>query len=272
MKQRRGIALIVVLLLASVMAALAGAFVTLNQANFAMAGDVGEESLARATGDSAINFACSRLTADPDWGEPSGASAWTQTFDSPDLKVWEREQGGIVSAVGVMQGGNSCFQIHFQAPGADVVDFAAVDVNSIKANPVSPGSWTAATSVTSSRWASTNNFNAPAGTVLSQPKVGLRPVPARSANVQVLVSAGNTQRRFDTTLHRPSVLSYGVLSQGELGVGLGDASGDTSGDWSITSADPYINEVAGRRGVHAPDVLNSTSGQTTNFADGGKLK
>lgn len=274
MRQRRGIALIVVLLLASVMAALAGAFVTLNRANFAMAGDVGEESLARATGDSAVNFACSRLTADPDWGVPAGSSGWTQTFDSGELKVWEREQGGIVSAVGVMNGGNSCFQIHFQAPNADVVDFAAIDVNSIRSNPTTPGSWTPATTLTPARWVSTNNFDAPAGTVLSQPKVGLRPVPARSANVQVLVFAGDTQRKFDTTLHRPSVISYGVLSQGELGVGLGGdpATGDTSGDWSVLSADPYVNEVAGRNGVHAPDVLNGSNGQTTNFTDGGKLK
>ncbi len=276
----RGVALVTVLLLVLVMAVLVGSFVHLNRANFAVTSDVELGTQARQACQTGLEFACSRLQADPTWGQPTGSSSpWTQTMTTPVLNVWERELGGVVTVVGVTHL-NSSFQIHFQAADQDVVPFNLVDPRSIESAPDTPASWSTLTQSESPRWVSTNNFHGLTGGVsLTPPKVGFRSLPGRAAQVQVIGHAGKVEKRFDATLRRPNTFDHSMLAKGGLGVGLGGDEDPTYGipegtyAWRIQSADPYVNEVAAKESIYSPDVVTSSSpAHQVLFGDrGGRL-
>lgn len=276
--RHRGVALITVLLLAALLVILVGSFALLNRANFAVSSDLEQGSQARMAARSGLDYACSRLSESVSWGSLNGDTAWQQTLDSSHLKVWEREQSGVVSVVGVMGNGDTAFQFHFQPPTQDVADFPLVDFDSIARNPASPASWTFQAELESARWISTNNFEGLSGDVpLESPKVGFRTLPGRAAQVQVIARSGQVERRIDATLRRPNLFDQSIVARGGLGVGLVESThGGTTepGQWNLLSADPFVNEAASVENLFSPDVvtLGPASEGIVNFGDrGGRL-
>jgi hypothetical protein len=263
-KSPSGVALLSILMLSIVLMFLLGAFLTINRDALSNASDYAGDLKVRQAALSGAEYARGRLIQKPDWGIPTGTNTnWSKIVDRSQLVVWEREQGGFVQVVGVMSGGG--FQIHFQSELEDIQDFPIFSDRSVLAAPDQPSSWETGPTV-AGRWLSTSRFTSPSGVVTS-PKSGLRPVSARTANVQILGFAAGRQQWLDTTLHRPSPIEFSILGQGKIGVGLSE-----DGEWTILSNDPFVNEVAASDDFITPNVLSSSSGQTVSFGpDGGRL-
>ena len=194
-------ALLTVLLLTALLAILVGSFAMMNRANFAVSSDLEQGSRARMAARSGLEYAVSRLSEDISWASPGSDTAWTQVLTSDHLKVWERQQSGVTTVVGVVGHGDSAFQFHFQAPDQDVQDFLWSILIALLKTPPLPVAGTFNSELESARWTSTNNFLRLSGGVpLECPKVGFRALPGRAAQIQVIARAGQVERRIDATL------------------------------------------------------------------------
>lgn len=250
-KASRGLALISVLILCVVLLVLLGAFLGIHRAGLSTLGDVSQESKSRQAALSGLDYAVARLTADEDFGKAESTTdeSWTLKLNTPALKVWEMQAGGFRTVVGLFA--DSGFQMTYQQADSPVEKFASVVPASALDNPSLPNKWQ--TNGTDGRYVSKNLFDQPSDKVSVQPKVGFRPHPGRTSNIQVMGFTRESQVWLDATVLKPTMLQYALQAGAQLSVA--QAAGST---WSLDSKDPYRNQVAGRTGVIVPDPLSST--------------
>lgn len=250
-KSSRGLALISVLILCVVLLVLLGAFLGIHRAGLSTLGGVSQESKSRQAALSGLDYAVARLTADQNFGkaEATNDEDWSLKLNTPALKVWERQAGGFRTVVGLFA--DSGFQMTYQKADLAVEKFASVVPASALDNPSLPNKWQ--TDYTDGRYLSKNLFDRPSDEVIVQPKVGFRPHPGRTSNVQVMGFTRESQVWLDATAIKPTMLKYALQAGAQLSVA--QAAG---AEWKLDSKDPYRNQVAGRTGVIVPDPLSSS--------------
>lgn len=259
----RGIALLSILLLSIVLLILLGAFIRINRSAFGGVTSYVDEGVLRQTALSGLEYATARLRNDENWGYPSGSNTpWDIRLDSPDLKVWEREEDGLVRVVGATK--SSGFQIVFHPQDQPVKPFELASYREILENPSNPEAWQPGGEI-EGRWLSTNRFKQPLSDVQGFPRSGLRPIPGRYANVQVCAFTNSEALWLDSTVRKPNVLNHGLVAKGKVGVGLTEG-----GLWSVLSDDPFVNEISSSEDFTTPNALSSS--RPVNFGpSGGKL-
>ncbi|MGE0491078.1 MAG: hypothetical protein AB7S38_17860 [Vulcanimicrobiota bacterium] len=262
--QRRGIALVAVLLLAMVMAVVATAFLAIHRNSLGMLAASGQSLLAREASLSGIEYAQMRLESDSNWGIPSGGNRSLQpVVGMGPFLVWEGQASGTFQVVGVLDGGKACFQMHFQAPGSAVQDFQAFQPRDILAHPADPTRWS--TFRVSKRRVSKNNLNSLSiSPPLTGNMVGFRNLPSRTALIQVMADAEGSRKYLDVTMRRSNFVDQAVAVEGSLGVRIDDDSLD--GRWDIVS-NQASNKILANGAIFAPEV--STSNVQVQFISPG---
>lgn len=125
-KRKRGIALILTLMIAAILCMLAGAFMGMNEANIRLMGSQEIHNKALQAAQSGIEYAKMRMEQNGEWGNPKlfdpNLAKWP---DAPEFRVVEAvqgddpERGPVYKVVGILNRGESNFQIVLVDPTAN---------------------------------------------------------------------------------------------------------------------------------------------------------
>lgn len=246
MARERGFGLYMAILVVMVISIMSLAFVALNRQSIGLLKVSGAHLKAEQAARSAVSYARMRMASRPDWGIPSGSNrALAPLAALPAMTVYEGERDGVVTVVGVLDGGDSSFQMFFQAPGTDLKDFLAFDAESIRRAPANPAGWTTVRKGPSE--VSLNNLLASGVPPLTPPRTAGRALPAGSVNLLVLSHCQTTSMVVDCTIKRAFVVDASAMSAGHLVVDL-----SSDGSWRVRSLDPTVNRVRAREDIVAP--------------------
>ncbi|MGE0487833.1 MAG: hypothetical protein AB7S38_01330 [Vulcanimicrobiota bacterium] len=246
-KNKQGIALFIAIVVVTVLTILAVSFVALNRQHLRLLSVSDAHLKAEQATRSGVEYARMRLDSDPAWGTPSGTNqALAEVVNMPGMVVFEGERDGVYQVVGVLAGGQSSFQYHFQLSGTDLVAFQAFTEASIEAAPGNPNAWQ--TVDVAANMSSVNHMVAGlAGGALQVPRTSGRALPGGCSNLIVMGGCQQASQVLDTTLKRAFIVDASALSAGHLVVAT---SGE--GTWQIRSLDPTVNKVRARQDIVAP--------------------
>lgn len=253
--------LAVAMVVLALMAMLTGAFVTLNQSNFALLGRSSEMSRAQLAACSGLQYARMRLESNVAWGRmtPTGDPPFAGGAPVVDMpgRMITYEDG--YSAVGIMPESKAHFQVYFQ-PDPSHTGLPAhgrFTDGSIAANPGDPGSW-------SREWSpgqeSRSLLNSPPTDPPLPPTADLRGCYPRNCNLIITGYASGTLAQLDVTLGNIQVVDAPLMSEGTMAVEL---SSPSSGQFNILSLDPSVKAKLRSRA----DLLAPGSSQIL-FGDG----
>jgi hypothetical protein len=250
-RRRRAIALMMTLLVTSVLLMLVSAFFTLNRDQIQLR-RAGEKAVrAQAAALSGLEYARMRLEVDSFWGIPGSGCA--RTITSGGLKVYENDRlpaAGVDTfcCVGVLDGGESHFQINLVAPngGVGLSDLAGgrvIDRN-VESNPTGgiaawgletlPGLDTSVNYLNS-----VNSFYPPVRSV-SGYGAPMRTVTPRSCMLQIRGYYRGAVKTCDISLTTEKPTDSGWQAGGQLAMDLNFGDG---GKWYVRSLDPSKNKV-----------------------------
>jgi hypothetical protein len=233
-----------VLLFASVMTMLAGAFLTLGRSQLALGGTVDQLDAADQACLSGVEYARMRLEHDATWGIPTGAnSPPTLVHDHPLLRVWESRQNGTFHVAGIVENGRAAFCLDFLTAGQPLHSFTSYNLAGVLA-----GNWVPQT--LEPQRASLNYLQAAAGSpTLSGSYVAKRSLPPRCVNLILRGASGRVTRGLDVTLRQRVLFPYSMAATGDVGVALTE-----EGRWQIDSTDPFNNRVVSNQNIYGPQV------------------
>lgn len=250
-RKRRAIALIMTLLVTSVLLILVSAFFNLNRDQIQIR-RAGENSVrAQAAALSGVEYARMRLEVDSNWGLPGSGCA--RTINSQGLNVYESDKltaSGVDTfcCVGVLDGGESHFQINLVAPngGVGLTDLSGgrIPARDIESNPTGglaawgretlPGLDTSVNYLNS-----ITTFYPPVRSEDGR-TAPMRTVPPKNCMLQVRGYYRGAVRTCDITLATEKPTDSGWQSGGQLAMDLNYGAG---GRWYVRSLDPTKNKV-----------------------------
>ncbi len=250
-RRRRAIALMMTLLVTSVLLILVSAFFNLNRDQIQMR-RAGEKAVrAQAAALSGLEYARMRLEVDSNWGLPNSGCA--RNISSGGLNIFESDKvtaSGVDTfcCVGVLDGGESHFQINLVAPnggyGLNNLNAGRMVGSSIEANPSGGiGAWARETlpglDTSVNYLNSVSAFYPPVWTASGE-IAPLRTVTPRTCMLQIRGYYRGTVKTCDITLAVEKPTDSGFQAGGQLAIDL-DLS--KHGRWYVRSLDPAKNKI-----------------------------
>ncbi|MEW6283233.1 MAG: hypothetical protein AB1758_31785, partial [Candidatus Eremiobacterota bacterium] len=263
----RGMALITVLLAATVLSIMLSAFLQVNRSQLSLAGGVRSLRKANLAAQSGLKFAWMRLEAQPSWGIATAPNASVQlSVDTEAFRVFEGVDNFTHVAVGIIDGGEAHFQIYVQSPKMPQAYDRYLD-DSIRNNPLDPASWIlfadADRRLLSYQYIPADpNWEGP----IPCPGGSLRTAFPESANLVVTGYCQGHRVTLDTTLKRAELVEGSMIADGDITVML-DGGASTTGTWTIDSSDRNLNTIRSNRRIFAPPARTSPR-RTVLFGNG----
>lgn len=283
----RGIALILTLMVAALLCMLAGAFMGVNEANIRLIGSQEVHNKALQAAQGGVEYAKMRIEHCPEWGDPKvykpGLAALPNEW--PAFQVFETvegdddQRGAVYKVVGVLNGGESHFQMLFVSPSVNNISYYPLQdeaglytPESIAANPQSPELW--AHQTCGNIDISVNN----AAARPSDPYLRLDPlnpptyanatnrtIPPRRSRVLVLGYCKGVTKRVE--------VSFGPVELSDASLAAGDdmaISMNEGGQWRITASEGE-NQVKTNGSFYGP-TLNAANPDIQFGTQSGSLK
>jgi hypothetical protein len=248
---RRAIALIMTLMVTSVLLMMVSAFFNLNRDQIQMR-RVGEQAVrAQAAALSGLEYARMRLELDTNWGIPGAGCA--RNISSAGLNVYEDDTftaAGVDTfcCVGVLDGGQSHFQINLVAPnggyGINSLNAGRVIAQNVENNPrgglaawgreTLPGLETSVNYLNS-----ISSFYPPVFSL--SPNVGpMRTVTPKSCMLQIRGYYHGVVKVCDVSLTAEKPTDAALQAGGQMAM---DINYNKNGRWYIRSLDPAKNKI-----------------------------
>jgi len=254
-KRRQGIALILTLMIATLLAMLAAAFIGVNQSNIRLITSQELQRKAFEAAQSGVDYARMRMERCTTWGEPTLHDP--EVPGGPDvpevIQVFESEAGVAPNVtyqvVGVLKGGESHFQLAFRSPTLNNITLndlpaseGVFDDPSIAADPLGgPASWTPAPLLRENISINYINVSSWVQADLQPPaNTTTRTLPKGGCRLMVMGYCRGVRRRIEVSFGQNALTTCAVASGQDTVMAMATNS---SGKWTIDSAKSDSNEV-----------------------------
>lgn len=251
--ERRAVALILTLMITSLLLMLLGSFFSLNSDQIRLLGRTQLDDQALEAARSGLEYARMRLEMDPSWGLPGRDTA--RRINSSGMQIWETDNTAssagrrVFQCVGVLNGGDSHFQICCVAPGTSVaapLTPGAFDDDDIAARPaVGPGGWR--TRPLARADVSINNLAASTAVPSLKPWNDFTPQRALPSRQMLLLVEGVSHgrvRRLEANMAEKTVTQASVFAGRSLTASI------NQGDWGywFVGTSPYCKNAVQAKG------------------------
>ncbi|MCA9797282.1 MAG: pilus assembly PilX N-terminal domain-containing protein, partial [Candidatus Eremiobacteraeota bacterium] len=216
MPSRRGIALIMTMVVMAVLVTLTAAFVGVNRSNSALTGNTVSREAAFKACQTGLDYAWSQLELDGGFGAngfPDPVVSWSYPSIDPKLRITRH--------------GNTL------APDN-------LDENYLSGQVLASGD-----SFRISLYNNLNNRNLAEDTPLGD-------VPGRAVRLRIDGTSGRVQRRLDVVLRKSPYVDSSAVSSLDMTVALSDGPNQ----WRLRSKDPYVNQVRSNTNIFGPSAID----------------
>lgn len=217
-KSRKGVALILTLVITFFLVVLLGAFLVVNRGNSSLTLSGVKRQKAYNACMTGLHYAWGELELNQGWGA-SGFSNGKQTFRYPDVRP------------------KLVVNVHGDRDNPE-----DLNANYIEARLTEGGETFHLTLV--------NNLQN--RTVLEDTQLGS--VPGRSARIEIIGEANGSQLRLSSILRKQPFVDYSALSNLNLSVDI-QSSPLEGPAWKLRSKDPYVNQVRSNQEILGPSAI-----------------
>jgi hypothetical protein len=213
-----GIALLMTLIVAALLAVLTGAFVTVNRANSSITGNVVTRQNAYNACLSGLHYAWGELERDQAFGAdgfPDGVRTVNLPITSPEVKIRihgnseEPENPDLNYIEGEILASGDSFEVRL--------------VNNLGNRDVKPASF-------------------------------LGDVPGRCTRLEILGNSGRKRLTLSSVLRKAPYVDSSALSSYDMEIELSDNG--PQNQWNLRSKDPYVNQVRSNMSIAGPSAVD----------------